>query len=452
MSSDNHNDNVAITASGLGKKYNIYNKPVDRLKHLILSKAQSHFNLNINHSYCREFWALKEVGFEIKRGECFGILGRNGAGKSTLLQIIAGTLDPTEGEVHVNGRIAALLELGSGFDPEFSGRENVYMNATLLGLTKKEIDERFEEIISFSEIGDFLDQPVKTYSSGMLVRLAFSTAIHLNPDILIVDEALAVGDFAFQHKCMSRIKKIIDSGVTVLLVTHDVGAVMANCTRALMLKNGKIDTIGTASDVCDRYLETAAASFQDTETNSKENRPSVRTIASDNFSVEHPELEIIESKNRWGRGGIRSVSWSLSNTDGEQRNNFRFRERMVLSVLLQAEQHTDQCFPGFMIRDRNGYHLTGITNLTCGHLISNIKAGEFLLLRYEIELLYRPDNYSILLNIATDEIGTDFYDICENVGNFTIIDDQPTAPPWGYGRMYLPTTLTLSKQNGQEQR
>lgn len=433
MSSD-----IAIKVEGLSKCYQIYNNPQDRLKQMLMRGRKQ---------YYREFWALKDVSFEITKGECFGVLGRNGAGKSTLLQILAGTLNPSAGNISISGRVAALLELGSGFDPEFSGRENVYINAALLGLSHREIDSKFDAIVTFSEIGEFLDQPVKTYSSGMLVRLAFATAIHVEPDILIVDEALAVGDFAFQHKCMTRIKKIIADGVTVILVTHDVGAVMANCNRALMLRNGAICTIGSAADTCDRYLEASAVMSED-----KYELPELQKlhkIDSSQFDTTTESivnnLQPLPAINRWGTGQIQLAAWSLSNSHGKPTNTFHFGEKMCLSILLNAHENIGQCFPGFMLRDRNGYHLTGITTRTCGKEILNLTAGDSILLEFEIELLYRADNYNILLNIANDEYGTGFYDLCENAGNFTILDADAYNPPWGYGRTYLPTTLQVTK-------
>lgn len=435
-------DDIAIRVDGLSKCYQLYEKPNDRLRQSIYPRLHRLIGIPPKQ-YFREFWALRDVSFEVKKGECFGILGRNGAGKSTLLQIIAGTLNASSGSIELNGRIAALLELGSGFNPEFSGRENVYLNAAILGLTRTEIDKKFEDIIEFSEIREFLDQPVKTYSSGMLVRLAFATAIHVDPDILIVDEALAVGDFAFQHKCMARIKQIIQNGVTVLLVTHDVGAVMANCERALMLRNGSVCAIGSASEICDRYLETSAAGF-DVNANADTDH---RNTSRETESVVHNEtagLQPIEPSYRWGTGQIQITAWSLRDSSGKATNNFHFGDIIHMSVLLTAKENVSRCFPGFMLRDRNGYHLTGITNRTCGQEIVNVVAGQSVLLDFEIKVLYRADNYSILLNIATDEYGTDFYDLCENAGNFTILDENSDQPPWGYGRTYLPTTLKVS--------
>lgn len=216
-----------------------------RLKGLLGNKGRDYF---------REFWALKDVSFEVMRGESVGVLGRNGSGKSTLLQIICGTLDPTCGSVDVNGRVAALLELGSGFNPEFSGRENVYLNGSLLGLNRQQINERFDSISAFADIGKFIDQPVKTYSSGMCARLAFAAAIHTQPQLLVVDEALAVGDAPFQQKCMKHIYKMLDDGTTVLLVSHDAYQVRSMCSKALLLKRGVQVVFGDSEQVMNEYV------------------------------------------------------------------------------------------------------------------------------------------------------------------------------------------------------
>jgi len=235
---------IAIQIRQLGKCYHIYDRPQDRLwQSLWRGRKQFH----------REFWALRDVSFDIRKGETVGIIGRNGSGKSTLLQLIAGTLTPTTGEVRVNGRIAALLELGSGFNPEFTGRENVYMNAAILGLSTDEIDGRFDEIAAFADIGDFIDQPVKNYSSGMIVRLAFAVSVCIEPDILIVDEALAVGDELFQRKCFDRIHSLKNRGSTILFVSHSAQTVVELCDLGILIENGYQLMIGSPKAVVESY-------------------------------------------------------------------------------------------------------------------------------------------------------------------------------------------------------
>ena len=237
---------LAIQVAGLSKVYSIYDRPLDRLKEALHPGGRK---------FHHDFHALQDVSFDVRRGEAVGIIGQNGSGKSTLLKILVGVLTPTAGQVQVAGRVSALLELGAGFNPEFTGRENVYLNATIMGLAKGEIDARFDDIAAFADIGDFIEQPVKTYSSGMYVRLAFSVAISVEPDILVVDEALAVGDVAFQYKCIKKITSMLSNGATIILVTHDISAVKKICTVGLWLDKAKIAMFGDPVKTSDGYLD-----------------------------------------------------------------------------------------------------------------------------------------------------------------------------------------------------
>jgi lipopolysaccharide transport system ATP-binding protein len=266
MSSD-----IAIKVEGLSKCYQLYGSPRDRLKQMLMRGRKQ---------YYREFWALRDLSFEIKRGETVGIIGRNGSGKSTLLQLICGTLSPTSGSIQTHGRIAALLELGSGFNPEFTGRENVYMNGSILGLSTDEITTRFDEITAFADIGQFIDQPIKSYSSGMLVRLAFAVAINMDPQILVVDEALSVGDELFQRKCFARIEAIKKSGATILFVSHSGSAVVELCDRAILLDRGDLLIDGAPKPVVGRYQKLIYAP--------EENQESIRHSIMESVVATHP--------------------------------------------------------------------------------------------------------------------------------------------------------------------
>lgn len=252
---------IAIRVDNLSKCYHIYEKPRDRLKQFVLPPLQRAVGAQPK-KYHREFWALRNVSFEVKKGETVGIIGRNGSGKSTLLQIICGTLNPTNGAVQAYGRIAALLELGTGFNPEFTGRENVYMNAAVLGLRKEEIDQRFQAISEFSEIGDFMDQPIKNYSSGMILRLAFGVAVNIEPEILIVDEALAVGDELFQRKCFSKIEALKQDGMTLLFVSHSASQVVELCDSAIFLDKGKTVFVGASKRAVTIYQKSLHAPLE----------------------------------------------------------------------------------------------------------------------------------------------------------------------------------------------
>ena len=253
---------VAIRVEGVSKSYAIWSSPAARLHGPVLGQLGQipflpmrlrDFCKRVSHESFKNFYALQEISFEVRKGESIGIVGRNGAGKSTLLQIIVGTLQPTTGTVEVDGRVAALLELGSGFNPEFTGRENVYLNATILGLTQEEIDEKFDDIAAFADIGEFIEQPVKTYSSGMLVRLAFGVQVQIQPDILVVDEALAVGDSLFQKRCFQQMEKLIANGTTLLFVSHDQEAVRTLTSRAILLKDGRVKAHGNSAEVILEY-------------------------------------------------------------------------------------------------------------------------------------------------------------------------------------------------------
>lgn len=288
---------IVISVQNLSKCYQIYEAPRDRLKQFVLPRIRR-FVRKESTQYFREFWALKDVSFEVKKGETVGIIGRNGSGKSTLLQMICGTLNPTHGSIKTSGRIAALLELGSGFNPEFTGRENVYLNATVLGLAKDEIDARFDDIAAFADIGDFLDRPVKSYSSGMAVRLAFAVQVAIDPDIFVVDEALAVGDEKFQRKCFARLEELKSRGSSILFVSHSAGSIIELCDRTLFLDHGMRLMFGVAPEVIRAYQELMYAPIdvqkrliQTFQANDAlgESRESIRQVDQIEFIEEHQE-------------------------------------------------------------------------------------------------------------------------------------------------------------------
>ena len=300
MSSDG---DVVISVRGVSKCFEMYEKPVHRLFQTLCAGRRKFY---------REFWALRDVSFDVRRGECVGVIGRNGAGKSTLLQIITGTLAATTGEVELRGRVAALLELGSGFNPEFTGRENVYLSGAILGLSRREIDERFDEIVAFAGVGEFIDQPVKTYSSGMMIRLAFAVNVFVDPEVLIVDEALAVGDLAFQRKCFMRMDALREKGVTLVLVTHDTGIVKERCDRAIYIKDHTVWRNGPAEDVVAEYMrdlfpEECSDAVSADDGSDRREEPADGSAEEDEYVLEKA-IEPNDSHS-WGVGGgaIRSV-------------------------------------------------------------------------------------------------------------------------------------------------
>jgi lipopolysaccharide transport system ATP-binding protein len=400
----------AIRVHNLSKCYLIYDRPQDRLKQSIVPRLQRLIR-KPPHRYYREFWALRDVSFEVCKGETVGIIGRNGAGKSTLLQILCGTLHPNSGSVRTTGRIAALLELGSGFNPEFSGRDNVYLYASVLGLSRKEVDDRFEDIAAFADIGDFIDQPIKTYSTGMIVRLAFAVIAHVDAEILVIDEALAVGDAFFVQKCMRFLRRFMETG-TVLFVSHDTGAIINLCQRAIWLHGGAIRALGPPKEVAEAYLadlyetqqgpsavrndaakqplggHTTAAELQD------------QRLAYLNLSQFRNDIELFHFDRMspsFGTRGATIVDVELRHSDGQRLGWCVGGEDVALSV--RCEAHADISSPiiGFVVKDRLGQALFG-DNTYLTHMSSPIvlKAREQFAALFKFRMPILPmGDYSI---------------------------------------------------------
>ena len=359
---------IAIKVESLSKCYQIYEQPHDRLKQSIYPRLQRLAGKR-HKQYFREFLALRNVSFEIKKGETVGIIGRNGSGKSTLLQIICGTLTPTSGSVETHGRIAALLELGSGFNPEFTGRENIYMNAAVLGLSKEETDARFADIVAFADIGDFIEQPVKIYSTGMMVRLAFAVIAHVNADILVVDEALAVGDAFFTQKCMRFLRKFMKGG-TVLFVSHDTGSVRNLCTKAIWIEKGEVLQQGFPKDVCENYLEAfyEAQQGKGTTTRIKIDADHSITNAKDqrqefiNASNLRNDIQLFDFNSNapsFGKGNAQITSVRFLDVQGNPLTWVVGGEEVVLRVEAVAFSVLDSPIIGFFIKDKLGQCLFG---------------------------------------------------------------------------------------------
>lgn len=328
---------IAIEISNISKSYSTYKSSLRHVFSLLFG---------IKKEVNDPFYALNNISFSVKKGETLGIVGSNGAGKSTLLQIICGTLYPTSGSVTVNGKFAALLELGAGFNPEFTGRENVYLSAAVYGLTHAQIDTRLNEILSFAEIGEFIDKPVKTYSSGMFVRLAFAIIAHVDADILVIDEALAVGDVYFTQKCMRFLKSFAESG-TLLFVSHDTTSVVNLCDRAVWLKNGQLQKIGNACDVSESYLSSV---YENT-------LPETVVIAAVDEST-----STFESA-QFGVGGGRVVTCLLLDTNGKNLHILDKAQDVVVQVGVEALQKINQPIVGFFIKNRLGQHLFGTNTI-----------------------------------------------------------------------------------------
>lgn len=402
----------AIRIKGLSKSYQIYDTPQARLKQFVMPRLQKLVGRS-GKQYYKDFNAVDDVSFEVKKGETVGIIGRNGSGKSTLLQMICGTLSPTGGVVETHGRIAALLELGSGFNPEFSGRENVYMNAAVLGLTKAEVDERFDKITTFADIGDFIEQPVKTYSSGMTVRLAFAVIAHVDADILIIDEALAVGDAFFSQKCMSFLRDFMKTG-TVLFVSHDTSSIKSLCSYVVWIEKGAVIGEGSPKDTCELYLEAFFEAQQgkgSTTKLRKVEKTAASIVAKDqrlefiNASNLRNDLEIFSfdpDASSFGKGGARIQNVQLLDDSEQPLAWVVGGEKVILRICVQTDESLDSPIVGFHVKDRLGQTLFGDnTYLTHQHSPINCAQKEELVADFTFSMpVFPAGEYSITAAIA----------------------------------------------------
>lgn len=408
-------DEYSIKVNGLGKRYEIYTSPRDRLKQFVIPPMQRTLGLQPS-MYYKEHWALKDISFEIKKGESFGIVGRNGSGKSTLLQLITGTLAPTVGSVTTHGRVAALLELGSGFNPDFTGRENVYLNAMLLGMSREEVDNRFDKIAAFADIGEYLDQPVKTYSSGMLVRLAFAVQVQIDPDILIVDEALAVGDALFQKRCFSRIERLLTNGVTLLFVSHDQESVRTLTHKAILLKGGQEVIQGSSSQVLLAYRkllhDEESAYFASLIPDQDEEVSEPVVQAEDDSSPvteeEAPQALTGRSDNiSFGDGGIQVVSVKTFDGNGEPCAVFYPGDQIRIKVTCRSTIKSDRINVSIRLRNREGIKIYSWGTLNQDmHILSGQSNGE-LFWKREIK---KGEEFDVWLN-CDSILGPNLYEI-----------------------------------------
>jgi lipopolysaccharide transport system ATP-binding protein len=395
---------IAVKIENISKCYHIYDKPRDRLMQMLMRGRKQYF---------REFWAVRDVSFEIKKGETVGIVGRNGSGKSTLLQMICSTLNPTSGSLQTHGRIAALLELGSGFNPEFTGRENVYLNAAVLGLTKDETDERFDDILAFAEIGSFIEQPVKTYSSGMLVRLAFAVQAMVDPEILIVDEALAVGDEKFQRKCFARLEELKSRGTAILFVSHSGPQVIELCDRALLMERGECVMISTPQEVVRSYQRLIYAPELEQQVLLQEYRE--LSISSALSSRSQPVVGIAEADiepsdtvvDSFDQGlvpetttiypeqGARIEKIEIQDTGGRMLNVLTPMQRYRVVVSGKFLVDIEKVYFGIHIRSISGAVISGQRHPEDGRYIKCSKAGGRFCVEFWFDMKLLPGTYFV---------------------------------------------------------
>ncbi len=433
-------DYIAIRVQNLSKCYQIYDTPRDRLKQFLFPRFQR-LSLQQQKRYFREFWAVNDVSFEVKKGETIGIIGRNGSGKSTLLQMISGTLNPTSGSVQINGRIAALLELGSGFNPEFTGRENIYLNGAILGLTNKEIDDRLAAIMTFADIGDFIDQPVKTYSSGMYVRLAFAIQANVDPDILIVDEALAVGDTYFVHRCMLRFNELQRSGTTILFVSHDANAVRNLCSRAIWLTDGRIMEMGDSSAVVDAYLAHLFGQkvvLPYTATDNKTGESDLQSQTDLQMETSIPNID-----RRLGDQSFEVVGVGLYDTSMNRIASSLNDEVVMLRMTIRNNSVSPNVplVAGYVFRNNRGQEIASSNNKMEGIAIPPIPAGSCHNIRIKISLpRLHPGSYAF--SPTAGYIGSDqeivLSDRIENAVSFDVLSCKEM-----YTMMAFPTVFEI---------
>ena len=413
-------DTPIISVAGLEKTFRLYRRPQDRLKQMIMPR------LGKSSEYFDRFTALKGVDLTLGRGETVGIVGRNGSGKSTLLQIICGTLQPTAGDVNVSGRVAALLELGAGFNPDFTGRENVYLNGAIIGLSREDIDAEFEKIERFADIGQFIDQPTKSYSSGMYVRLAFSVAIHANPDILIIDEALSVGDEAFQRKCFARIEQMQAKGTTILFVSHSAQAVIELCDRAVLLDAGEILLTGTPKQVVGQYqrlmnltgeaAEKARTAIKNmpsedaplTEATRRAAPPGSTedTAGDDNAPTDpldpswHDPSLLSSSAVRYEPQGAEIVDPHLTNRRGQKVNYIAVGRRYTVRYNVEFHKEIDTPLFGFFLRNVSGVELAGGNNIRVSQPhIPSAKAGDTAQVEFDFDCRLMPGTFFLTVGL-----------------------------------------------------
>lgn len=407
-------DDIAIRVTNLSKRYEIYDVPRDRLKQSIMPRLQRMAGITPKE-YFREFWAINDVSFEVKKSESVGIVGRNGSGKSTLLQMICGTLTPTFGNIQTNGRIAALLELGSGFNPEFTGRENVYLNAAVLGLTVDEIDERFDDISAFADIGEFLGQPIKTYSSGMVMRLAFAVIAHVDADILVIDEALSVGDAIFSQKCMRYIRNFMKEG-TVIFVSHDMGSVINLCEKAIWLQEGRKVLSGDSKTIGEAYLqytlqevygeEAQLHEIEKASQTSEENDQNKTEDVALDYEASLSISEHLDEAGGWKTGVGEITSVQFDSLNGNNGTVFKGGEKVQLTVRASAFQKIENPILGFLFRDRLGQELFGENTLSFTNLNPIcVEAGLAIKAKFIFKLPMLPNgDYSITVTLADGDL------------------------------------------------
>jgi ABC-type polysaccharide/polyol phosphate transport system ATPase subunit len=411
-------DDKVIQVQHVTKTYKLYEKHTDRVK-----EAFHPFRKRYNTS----FNALSDVSLDVKKGDTVGIIGRNGSGKSTILQLICGILTPTEGNLIVDGRISALLELGAGFNPEFTGRENVYLNASILGLEKKEIDDCFDQIADFADIGEFIEQPVKSYSTGMYVRLAFAVAINVNPDILIVDEALSVGDTLFQSKCYAKFREFQDKGVTILFVTHALDLITRYCSQAFLFEKGHLCSTGNAKAVVDEYNRLLADCNKKKKSEPKDAVEGISPIHDLKHDAEDWELlfHINPDENRYGNGRATIIGAGMFSIDGQAMQTLFTGEEYEFCMKIRFNAEVKKPIFSYTIKDVKGFDISGTNTLFQDMETGNYQKGDQVLITFKHKMLLSSGGYLLSFGCAGYEDGEYIiYERRYDYMSFEIISDK----------------------------
>ena len=416
---------VAIRARNLSKVYRIYQSPVHALKEAITGKSR----------HIRRV-ALDRVDLEVRRGEIIGVLGRNGAGKSTLLKLIAGTLKRTEGDLDVYGRISAILELGSGFHPEYTGRENIYMGGMCLGMSRREVDSKVEAIIEFSELREVIDQPFKTYSTGMQARLTFSVAISVDPDILIVDEALSVGDARFQLKCSTRLQQFRERAATVLLVSHDTNAITTLCDRAMILEGGRVYAEGDAKQMTIAYHKLLFGEQKPAVEQAKLREEGTEATAGEEAVLDRTTAGESAASMRYGTGEARLVDYGIMDSGGQRVQLIDSGKACRIYMVLDCEQDIADLSCGFAIKDRRGTVLWGVTNMSQTQVPYKARAGSRLTIAADCVMWLSAGDYFVTLGAAHLSDGEKL-DFVEDAISFKVI---------GPGGIFTTSTVNLQTE------
>lgn len=423
---------LAIEVDDVSKAYRLYPTPRHRALEL--------FTLGTRR-YHTDFWALSDVSFRLQSGATLGLVGNNGSGKSTLLQVIAGIVSPTKGRVVVNGRISSLLELGAGFNPEFTGRENVELYGIVMGMSRDETLARMPAIETFAGIGEFIDRPVKSYSSGMFVRLAFSAAIHVDPDILLVDEALAVGDVVFQHQCIRRIRELQAGGTTIVFVSHDMGMVRSICTQAILIESGRVVAHDDPATIANIYH--ARTSGADWAHSVRGPRPAGVDGAAVRF---HARADFDERVRlfRHGTGAARIRDVELLDTQGSHVSSVEFDEEVILRVHVEYHQDAPLSILGFSIRDKTGTDIVGTNTHEENVPLPPRKAGDKVVVDFRQRLPLAKGTYSVTTALAYDRSKPDYFDWVDNALVLTIL--PPESGKVVHGKIGLPVEIAVHTQ------